>query len=207
MSKKAVALAGLALAATVNGALAADIPGGPYRPYAPAQMQPLAYSWVGPYVGVNGGYQWGSVANSTAEPSGSAFGLQLGYNWQTNQVVYGLETDIQWSNADDRVGSRKFSDLWFGTTRGRVGYAMNNFLVYATGGLAYGELELVSGGKSGTQTSIGWTLGMGAEVGLTPNWTAKVEYLYFDLANQNFSNGGSHGLESSLLRAGVNYKF
>ena len=53
---------------------------------------------------------------------------------------------------------------------------------------------------SQSQTHYGWTLGAGAEVGLTPNWTAKVEYLYFDLANRTYFTGTSHGLESSLLR-------
>jgi outer membrane immunogenic protein len=206
MSKKAIAGAGLALLTTIGAANAADVLGG-YRPYAAPAPAYAAYNWMGFYVGGNAGYQWGDVTQSSADPSGSALGLQIGYNWQNGAVVYGVETDAQWSNADDRVSSRKFSNEWFGTTRGRVGYAMNNFLVYVTGGLAYGELEQIRAGSSDMRAHFGWTLGMGAEVGLTPNWTARVEYLYFDLADRDFSNGGSHGLESSLLRAGVNYKF
>lgn len=207
MSKKAIAVAALALAATAGGAFAADMRGAPYRPYAPAQVQPLTYNWGGLYLGGNAGYQWGGMTNDRADPSGSAFGLQLGYNWQTNQIVFGLETDMQWSNADDRAGSNRFSNDWFGTTRGRLGYAMNNVLLYGTGGVAYGGVEMRRGGRSDSQTQVGWTVGAGAEVGLTPNWTAKVEYLYFDLNDEKYFTGTSHGLESSLLRAGVNYKF
>jgi outer membrane immunogenic protein len=206
MSKKAIAGAGLALLTTIGAANGADIPGG-YRPYAAPAPAYAAYNWMGFYIGGNVGYQWSDVTRSTADPSGSALGLQTGYNWQNGALVYGLETDVQWSNAEDRASGQKFSNAWFGTTRGRVGYAMNNFLVYATGGLAYGELELINSGRSDSRIHFGWTLGMGAEVGLTPNWTARVEYLYFDLADRNFANGGSHGLESSVLRGGVNYKF
>jgi len=207
MSKNAIALAGLALLSTIGVAPAADIPGAG-RPYYAAPAPAYAgYSWLGPYIGGNIGYQWGSVSDSAAEPSGSAFGLQAGYNWQSGQIVFGVETDVQWSNADDEVSSRIFSNSWFGTTRGRLGYAMNNVLLYGTGGLAYGGLELTSGGHSETQSSLGWTLGAGAEVGLTPNWTARVEYLYLGLPDKTYFTGSSHGFDSSVMRAGVNYRF
>ena len=99
--------------------------------------------------------------------------------------MFGAETDVQWSDAEDTVAPVKFANTWFGTLRGRVGYAMNNVLAYGTGGFAYGGVELSSDGVSQSQTHYGWTLGVGAEVGLTPNWTAKVEYLYFDLTNRH----------------------
>ena len=204
MSKKAIALAGLVLLGAIGAARAADIPG-ISRPYAAPARAYGAYNWMGLYIGANLGYQWGDIA--PAEPSGGAFGLQAGYNWQHSQLVLGVETDVQWSDAEDVVGPLKFGNTWFGTLRGRLGYAMNNVLIYGTGGLAYGGVELTSGGRSQSQTEFGWTLGLGAEVGLTQNWTAKVEYLYFDLTNHRYFTGTSHGLESSLLRAGVNYKF
>jgi outer membrane immunogenic protein len=205
MSKKAIALAGLALLGTIGAARAADVIPGISRPYAAPAPAYAAYNWMGFYIGGNLGYQWGDIA--PADPSGGAFGLQAGYNWQYGQLVIGAETDVQWSNAEDTVAPVKFANTWFGTLRGRVGYAMNNVLAYGTGGFAYGGVELSSDGVSQSQTHYGWTLGVGAEVGLTPNWTAKVEYLYFDLTNQTYFTGTSHGLESSLLRAGVNYKF
>jgi outer membrane immunogenic protein len=204
MSKKAIAVAALALLGAIGAACAADIPG-ISRPYAAPARAYAAYNWMGLYIGANLGYQWGDIA--PADPRGGAFGLQAGYNWQHGQLVIGAETDVQWSNAEDRAAALKFGNTWFGTLRGRVGYAMNNVLAYGTGGFAYGGVELSSDGVSQSQTHYGWTLGLGAEVGLTPNWTAKVEYLYFDLTDRRYFTGTSHGLESSLLRAGVNYKF
>jgi len=207
MSKQAIALAGLALLTTLGTARAADIPGAPRPYYAAPATAYAAYSWMGPYIGGNVSYQWGDVTNSAAQPAGPALGLQAGYNWQNGLLVVGAETDVQWSNADDTVSSRKFSNTWFGTTRARVGYAMNNVLLYGTGGLAYGNLELTTGGHSESRTPFGWTLGAGAEVGLTPNWTAKVEYLFINLAEKTYFTGSTHGFDSNAMRAGVNYRF
>lgn len=205
MRKSAIAMAGLALMAAAGGAQAADL--GYNRPYAAPAPAYAAYNWMGPYIGANLGYQWGDTTHAPNKPSGTVFGGQAGYNWQNGQMVYGVETDFQWSNANDVIFSSKFSNSWFGTVRGRLGYAMNNVMIYGTGGFAYGNIELEIAGLSESRSSYGWTLGAGAEVGLTPNWTAKVEYLYFDLANRTFFTGTSHGMESSLMRAGVNYKF
>jgi outer membrane immunogenic protein len=206
MSKKAITLAGLAALSMIGAAQAADL-SGISHPYAAPAAAYAAYNWMGPYIGVNAGYQWGNVTHSGTEPAGGLVGLQAGYNWQNGQLVVGVETDMQWSGADDVVAPQKFSNSWFGTTRGRIGYAMNNVLAYGTGGLAYGNLELSTAGLSESKAHFGWTLGVGAEVGLTPNWTARIEYLYFDLSESTYFTGTSHGLESSLMRAGVNYKF
>jgi outer membrane immunogenic protein len=203
---KAIAVSGIALLSIIGASRAADIPG-MARPYAAPTPVFAPYSWTGPYVGANLGYQWGDVTHSTANPAGGIFGLQAGYNWQSGQLVVGAETDLQWSNAEDNASGKNFSNSWFGTTRGRVGYAMNNVLLYGTGGLAYGDLELITGGHSQSRTPFGWTLGAGAEVGLTPNWTAKVEYLFINLAEKNYSTGSRHGFDSNAMRAGVNYRF
>src|ERR1700753_3707371 len=92
--------------------------------------------------------------------------------------VFGMEGDIQATGASDTFAPWKFSNPWFGTVRGRVGYALNNVLFYGTGGLAFGELKGETFGLTETHTNAGWTLGLGAEVGLAPNWSAKIEYLY-----------------------------
>jgi outer membrane immunogenic protein len=171
--------------------------------------QPLnAYSWAGPYLGGNIGYAWGSVDNAWAKPSGFIGGLQAGYNWQNGPWVFGVEGDIQASSADDTFAAWKFSNPWFGTLRGRGGYAYNNVLFYGTLGLAFGELRAATFGISESHAGAGWTAGVGAEFGFAPNWSAKVEYLYVDLANSNFViTGASHGLSFSTVRAGVNYHF
>jgi outer membrane immunogenic protein len=199
------AMIGAMLAAQI--AAAADI--GQRNPYPYTAPVYPGYSWVGPYFGVTLGYQWGSVTNSNAQPTGVAGGLEGGYNWQSGQFVYGLEGDLDLSDANDTFAKYKFSNPWFGTVRGRGGIAFNNILVYGTLGVAFGEGQVGASGI-GTETSghVGWTTGLGMEVGLTPNWSAKAEYLYVDLSDQHyFLTGASNGFESNIFRLGVNYRF
>jgi len=188
-------------------AQAADLPYGSRAPYT--VNQPLnAYSWAGPYLGGNLGYAWGSVDNNPTKPSGFVGGVQGGYNWQTGPWVFGVEGDIQATGAEDTFAPWKFSNPWFGTVRGRGGYALSNILFYATGGLAFGELRGETFGLSESHTNVGWTAGVGAEFGLTQNWSAKIEYLYVDLANSNYTiTGMSNGYRFGTVRAGVNYHF
>ena len=197
----------LIAAGLTTSAQAADY-GGP----AAYTGKPLfdGFSWARPYLGVNLGYAWGSVANNPTKPSGFVGGVQAGYNWQSGAFVFGLQGDIQATGAEETFAPWKFSNPWFGTVRGRAGYALNNILFFGTGGLAFGELRATTFGVSEAHTSAGWTLGAGAEVGLgfAPNWSAKVEYLYVDLANSNFViTGASNGYRFGLIRAGVNYRF
>jgi outer membrane immunogenic protein len=188
-------------------AQAADLNYGSRAPYT--VNQPLnAYSWAGPYIGGNLGYAWGSVDNNPTKPSGVSGGIQGGYNWQSGPFVFGVEGDIQITGADDTFAPWKFSNPWFGTVRGRAGYAFNNIYLYGTGGLAFGDLRAETFGLSETHTNAGWTVGAGAEFGLVQNWTAKIEYLYVDLSNSNFSiTGASNGYRFGVVRAGVNYHF
>jgi outer membrane immunogenic protein len=165
-------------------------------------------SWAGPYLGANLGYAWGSVANNPTKPSGFVGGVQAGYNWQNGAFVFGLEGDIQATGAEETFAPWKFSNPWFGTVRGRAGFAYSNILFFGTGGLAFGELRATTFGLSESHTNAGWTLGAGAEVRFDLNWSAKVEYLYVDLANSNFViTGASNGYRFGLIRAGVNYRF
>jgi len=167
------------------------------------------YSWAGPYLGGTLGYEWGTVDRNPARPRGFNGGLTAGFNWQQNSPwVFGVEGDLQATGADDTFAPWKFSNPWFGTVRGRVGYALNNVMFYGTGGLAFGELRATTFGLSESHTTAGWTAGVGAEMGFAPNWSAKVEYLYVDLSNTNFViTGVSNGYRFGLVRAGVNYRF
>jgi outer membrane immunogenic protein len=207
MSKATLGAALFAAVCVTASAKAADLPYRPAQPYT--VNQPLnAYSWAGPYLGGNIGYGWGSVDNNPTKPSGLLGGAQAGYNWQSGQFVFGVEGDIQANGASDTFAPWKFSNTWFGTARGRVGYAINNLLVYGIGGLAFGELRGETFGLSESHTTAGWTLGAGAEVGLTQNWSAKVEYLYIDLSDHNFTvTNASNGYKFGLVRLGVNYHF
>jgi len=203
MKKMILAIA--VVTATGGAATAADLPRGP-APYYPPPSS--VYNWTGPYAGLNLGYEWGKVTNSNLEPGGIAGGGQLGYNWQTGQFVLGAETDIQASGADDTFAPYKFSNPWFGTLRGRGGFAINNVLLYGTFGLAYGELKGEFFGVEEDKTLVGWTGGAGMEVGFARNWSAKVEYLYMDLGSRAYTiTGVNNGLQASYLRLGVNYHF
>ena len=214
MSRLVLAAIALTGAGFAVSAQATDIPyygpprGGP--PYPNVQPRLVADCWLGPYLGGNIGYAWGSVDNNAAKPSGFVGGVQGGYNWRLNPSwVFGVEGDIQVTGADQTFAPWKFSNPWFGTIRGRIGYTFdNNILFYGTGGLAFGELRGETFGLSESHTNAGWTAGVGAEFGFAPGWTAKVEYLYVDLSSTNFTiTGVPNGYHFGTLRAGINYHF
>ncbi|HET9714994.1 MAG TPA: outer membrane protein [Pseudolabrys sp.] len=198
-------LAVMLVCTTAGMAVAADFPRAPATYYPGLQ----ADRWTGFYAGLNVGYQWGSVTNSSVDPRGAAGGGQVGYNWQMDRFVIGAETDLQVSAADDTFAPYKFSNPWFGTLRGRLGFAVNSTaLLYGTLGLAYGDLKGEFFGTEESKTLLGWSGGVGMEVGFTPNWSAKVEYLYVDLGSRAYTiTGVDNGLQSSYLRFGINYRF
>jgi outer membrane immunogenic protein len=185
-------------------AAAADI-----QPYGKAPTPVAsAYNWSGPYFGMNLGYLWGTATTLRLAPQGWAGGVQAGYNWQVGQVVFGGEADLQVAGADDMFAPFKFSNPWFGSVRGRAGYALDNVLLYATAGLAYGAGRLEIPGLRETQVHFGWAGGGGIEVGLTPNWSVKAEYLFIGLSDKTYVVSGiSSGIDSHLVRTGVSYRF
>lgn len=197
----------LALGASSGATQAADFPATPYSPAAPYSVT-SAYSWIGPYVGGVVGYEWGEVSYNPTRPSGFTGGIEGGYNWQNGQFVFGGETDLDLSAANDTFAPWKFTNPWFGTLRARAGLALNNILFYGTAGLAYGGLQAQVAALSQSNTLVGWTVGAGMEVGFTPNWSGKVEYLYMNLGGTNYVlTGVTNGLQAGVLRFGVNYRF
>ena len=173
-------------------------------------------------------------------------GGQIGYNWQLpSQWLIGLEADLQGSGiegSDSQTQSGNHDTIstgvtksidWFGTVRGRVGFLVTpQWLLYGTGGLAYGETKssftttdltqgcvpngaLCANGAS-SRVGTGWTAGAGAEAMLGPNWSAKVEYLYVDLGRRSLDIPASTlpivfststPFHEQIVRAGVNYHF
>jgi outer membrane immunogenic protein len=204
-------VAALAVISTLGSANAADLSRRPMPAKAPAYVQ--AYNWTGGYVGINGGYGWGTssfsgLAGST-NINGGLIGGTVGYNWQVGQLVYGLEGDIDWSNIKGTapLGATNRND-WLGTARGRLGFAYDRFLPFITGGLAVGDIKTgVPGFGDTTRNKAGWTLGGGAEFALAGPWTAKVEYLYVDLGRGNSIGGTDANFHTNLVRAGLNYRF
>lgn len=167
--------------------------------------------WQGPYVGANLGFQLSAITNNATRPNGVTGGIAAGYNWQQQQFVFGGEADFQLSGADDVFAPWKFSNPWFGTLRGRAGFLLNNTtLFYATAGLALGELRAQSTTTGGSESRVhtGWTAGIGVEMAVTGNWSAKVEFLYVNLFDLGYAlTGTNNGMDASILRLGVNYRF
>jgi outer membrane immunogenic protein len=208
-TKVAMSIAAQSMAAMIllaGPVCAADAPR--EQPYYTAAAPVGAYSWSGPYLGVNLGYQWGYISNNPIRPSGTAGGAQAGYNWQTGQFVLGGEADIQLSSASDTFAPWKFANPWFGTARARVGFALNQVLLYATLGFAFAGISVDAGGLTESRTHAGWTGGGGIEIGVAPKVSAKVEYLFVDLSDRAYSlTGSNNAAQSHLVRLGVNYRF
>lgn len=195
-----------AVAAAAAPALAADLGGRPAPYFGPPQM---LFNWTGFYAGGNAGWGWGSAMG--ADPSGYLIGLQAGYNFQyASGLLTGIETDIAISGIDGSGGGATFALDYLGTVRGRLGYAVDRYMIYGTAGLAYGRGDLSMGGLSNKQTHFGWTIGAGVETMLAPNVTARLEYLYVDLGRETYMTTGGPvrtGFDASMVRTALNYKF
>jgi outer membrane immunogenic protein len=229
-----LAVSALLIAAPFSAAIAADMA----VKAPPAPVPAAAYNWTGFYLGVEGGYAWGSsVQFFTAPPPGGSTnryningwegGGTLGYNWQIQQWVLGIETDFSGSQINGSTGTTATYSCGttcattvndFGTLRGRLGYAWNNVLLYGTGGWAYGGIASNLDGGTATNWRNGWVAGAGAEYGFAPHWSAKLEWIYLNFnsfqwtnaTNANFTCTGlncSTDAKFSVIRAGVNYRF
>jgi outer membrane immunogenic protein len=268
MMKSCFVAAAVASAAWSSAAFAADLPARTAPPAPPPVVAAPVFTWTGFYIGLNAGVAIGNSYSPTfvagglfptpasnlvpgSSAGGTAFtgGLQAGYNWQMNQFVFGLETDINWRDGAGNLNgvyatnpagygaaypsytlSGFDSDRWYGTLRGRIGYAFDRALIYATGGLAYGETGggsvTVNGAGAfpnvpfsggGKDWRTGWALGGGIEYAMWDNWTARLEYLHVDLGRttQTFTGGGGgalnytvrHDNTDDIIRVGLNYKF
>lgn len=213
MTRMLPGLAALLLATT--GAVAADLPGRS----APSSFGALpVFTWTGFYVGANVGYGFGDITGTSGPGFGDADGFlaggQVGYNYQIGQIVVGLEADLQYADVSapastTGVAGSKATLDYFGTVRGRLGYAMDRFMPYLTGGYAWGstELSFPAFGKD-DRGQDGYAIGAGLEYAFTQNIIGRVEGLYVDLETQRFFNNTRQaGTEFGVVRAGVNVKF
>jgi outer membrane immunogenic protein len=212
-----------------------------------APVMAPGYNWAGFYLGGNIGYDWGrinrtstslltglSAAPASFNDSGVIGGGQVGYNWMwTQNILLGIEADVSAANITGSntvvtaTNTHMYGDEvdWFGTVRGRLGYVVNNWLLYGTGGYAWAHDELtrtqVSGVSAGatpgtaqaaTATKNGWVIGGGIEYGLTPNWTVKAEYLYMKFGTDTYqfptaARQDAADLQMQTARIGANYRF
>jgi outer membrane immunogenic protein len=217
------------LMAATTSALAADLPS--RRPPPPVYTPPPPlFTWTGFYVGGQIGYGWGT-SNSynpgtglgqSNNPNGVLGGAHVGYNYQINQFVAGLEGDVDGTSYSKSIYDPATTSFYGtripveGSVRGRVGFAYDRALFYATGGAAFADLKhSYSGSITPFPTSVstgrvGWTVGGGVEYAITNNWSVRGEYRYSDFGHTNDSVGAgviSHHDTEHAVRVGFSYKF
>ncbi len=217
--------AGLVTVAMATSSFAADLTKPVYKAN-PVYVAP--FSWSGFYLGINGGYGWGSsnwssaVTAGSPKPNGGLAGGTIGYNLQTGAFVWGVEGDFDysWIRGSDAGGSGvcapggcETKNNWLATARGRIGYAWDRWLPFLTGGVAFGDNKMSPNtGMSETKTKFGWTAGGGTEYAFMGEWSVKAEYLYVDLGKST-CGVATCGIDtdvsfkSNLVRLGVNYRF
>jgi len=209
--------AGLTAMLGAGTAFAADVVyEEPPAPAAPLETPPIA-TWAGPYAGVSVGYGFGGTVDGTAGgditgASGWVFGGFAGYNWQTGGFVYGLEGDIGYNGINGgNPGVLLFRNGLEGSLRARLGYAAtDNILVYATGGAAGSQQQILDAGGTDSATAWGWTVGAGVDAKLTDMMFGRLEYRYTDLGNVTLDTGaGPQTINSNNHRVtvGLGVKF
>ncbi len=213
MKKILLASASLFALGAFAPATAADLAA---RPYTKAPIAAAAvYNWTGFYLGVVGGGAW-EDASTDPKMSGGFVGGTAGYNWQSGNLVFGLEADAAWADVNASITaagittSSKTDAL--GTVRGRIGWAINNVLLYGTGGYAWIDNKItvsaLGASVSDSKFHSGWTVGAGVEAFFAPQWSVKGEYLYRSLAGETYFGVVPSGtLNLHTVQVGVNYHF
>jgi outer membrane immunogenic protein len=237
--KRAAFLAIVASVVLSQAAMAADLGGAPRRgikneplPYVPA------ISWTGLYIGAHVGYGWSDLdwqfdlAPGIAtghDGGGGLLGGQIGYNLQVNRFVFGIEADLSsaWIDGSTACPNPAFSCghsfNWLASVRGRAGAAVNGnrTLLYVTAGGAWADVDYASKdaatgvlfGTGHSERHWGWVAGAGVEHMLTPNLTARIEYLYYGFDEVTAPAGtlgaGATALDltTQTVRFGLNLKF
>ncbi|GGA88504.1 outer membrane protein [Brucella endophytica] len=212
-----------------------------YEEPTPEYMPPV-FSWTGAYLGGQVGYGWGrskfsaydedlGADSSTLKSKGFVGGVFAGYNWEAgNGFLVGADADFNYarvkkSNDDfddeDGYASAETKLGWLGAVRGRVGYAVDRFLPYVAGGVAFGEVkhsfeeidvtEPAHYTADFKKTQVGWTVGGGVDYAATDNIFLRLEYRYTDLGKKTYhiSDDSSFKTDFTMheVRVGVAYKF
>jgi outer membrane immunogenic protein len=230
MHNRASALVAAALLSLVGvgAAAAADLP-----MKAPVMRVDPPFSWTGFYIGGYAGGLWGDkdwvevvgpVPGGSIHPNYSGFigGGQVGFNYQFDRWVFGIEGE--WGGTNASGNTRCISSAavtcgvelnWVAMLTGRVGFTVDRALIYAKGGGVWVQEDYpVAPGTPGAitlnNTRDGWTIGGGVEYAFTPNWSAKIEYNYLDLGTNRLNFAGA--VEDITQRAhiakiGLNYRF
>jgi outer membrane immunogenic protein len=214
-------------------ALAADLAPQPVEPAAPV----APYNWTGFYAGLHAGGGWGresdnqsglfpATATATGVVSdkfnldGFIGGAHAGYNYQIDQFVLGAEGDIDYANIKGShpfsytggtyVGTLGLKSDIQGSIRLRAGYAIDNILLYVTGGVAFANGKLTTDGIGSSNTHTGWTVGGGVEYAFTENWIGRAEVRYTDFQKKTYQTiygPVRSGWNQTTAELGISYKF
>jgi len=236
MRKLLLGSVALAMLVGIGSVWAADLPPPVALSYKAPVIVPV-FSWTGFYIGADGGYAWGNSSGTLANDTGTLgapysfnvigplAGGFAGGNYQMGPVVLGAEADWQWSNLTGNSGlggpytvSSKVQD--YGSVRGRLGFAVDHWLFFGTGGWAFGSWS-TSYGLTGAalfftnsaSSTNGWTVGGGVEYAFTNNLIGRVEYRYTNLGPVTYvdipSNSSELGNKITIndVRAGLSFKF
>lgn len=175
-----------------------------------------AVTWSGfsfnPQVSYNTLNLAGAGSKFLADPKGIKAGLELGYDFQLNNIVVGVAGDafytwIEGGNSDGGAGNYSSKQPFMGSLRGRIGANVDRFMFYGTGGLALSRLEIKSlaTGNTAGNTMVGWVAGGGVEYAWNKTLTARLEYLHSDFGSSDFATLPSgKGQLSSAMNA-VNF--
>jgi len=215
-------LGGVAAIGVSSAALAADLV--VYEPEAAPVVALSTTDWSGFYAGVHGGYGTGVLnldpeialdidADDVEEDvAGWLIGGQIGYNFQADSLLFGIQSDIAWSGiAYDEDGDGENDTIdWLGSTTGRVGFVADSFVPYLKGGIAYAGGTGHLGDEEDSQVHVGWTVGAGVEFALADNVTLFGEYNYYDLGAATYEfTPGTVDVDAQLhtIKAGINFGF
>lgn len=229
-----VPVAFVAFLSVCSTVFAADLHAPVYKAPPPLLSPVPVFSWTGLYVGGHIGYGWANFAGDDpaggepAKAKGWLGGVTLGYNYQINAFVIGVEGDYSWANVNytetnifGTGGEAKLKNDFYATAALRLGYAVDRFLIYGKGGAAWTRdkwdvTDGVGGFANGTFNRVGWMVGGGVEYAFWNNWSAKVEYnyLHFKSIEENLTTGGgltatpaNVKLDAHLVKLGLNYRF
>lgn len=189
------------------------------------------FDWSGPYLGIQGGGRWVKIESDQAFVNGKTgtndrirngtIGAFAGYNWQFGSVVTGLDTSfIANSSKSDERWDEDGRNVWhqearfMGSLNGRLGYAIDKFLPYATAGYSYGKFksELSSAYWNDTvyedsTSRSGWNIGAGLDVAFTANVIGRAEYKFHDFGHKDLQGGFEEIYRQHTATLGVAYKF
>lgn len=234
-------LTAFATSLLAGSALAAD----PSFYASPAPVGP-AFTWTGVYAGVQAGYAWESDQTKefytqsgaytgvkfSYHPDSGFAGGHVGVNYQMGALVLGAEGDLEATRArggfndaggrspGDPGGVGRVSRDWQASVRGRIGYAMDRLMIYATGGAAFSDFDyhfynpVLRAGEGTSKTRTGWTAGVGVNYALTDTIIVGLEYRrtdygHFDYVARSAFLGltGKQHPTSDAARASIAYKF